>query len=725
MSDKNDKQASTLENQSERTISIAATFTGEPVEESLNFWGRELEIPFKIEFAPYNQVFQQLLDPSSLISKNKNGMNVILIRFEDWIRNENKLLSKKKEKIKENVKDLVAALKSASERSSTPHLVCICPASPAAVADANQMELYKQMEYLMLSELDSISNMYLVKTSELTTTYPVSTYYDPHSDELGHVPYTPDFFTALGTMIARKFHRIESSPYKVVVLDCDHTLWDGVCGEDGPLGIRIDPPRKKLQEFMVEQLDAGMVVCLCSKNNEEDVVEVFEHRPEMPLKRDHIVSWRINWRPKSENIKSLANELQLGLDSFILIDDNPVECAEVQANCPEVLTLRLPNEPDNIPIFLKHIWAFDYLKITEEDKKRTTLYQHNIKREHFRQESLMLGDFLAGLELEVQSFEAMPHHLPRVAQLTQRTNQFNFTTIRRSEAELQKVSQSGTLECLIVEVSDRFGDYGLVGVILFSAESEAIKIDSFLLSCRVLGRGVEHRMLATLGVKAHERGLSYVEATFIPTKKNQPAFDFLDGIGSEYKERLDNKFLFKFPTEYAKGVAYTPGLEKSMPSVEVTNKKPSYSQISGQEMTHMRAKSEHFGYIANNLYSAEQIAKIIESQHWKKRPNLPNEYVGPSNDLERSISKIWQKVLGIEKVGIHDNFFEIGGQSLLATRIISRLRQEIGLGITLRHLFDAPTVASIANCIETLQSVKRETPNIDSLRSEEREVIEF
>ena len=145
------------------------------------------------------------------------------------------------------------------------------------------------MEELMVSELRGTGGVYLVTTSELEATYPVAEYDDTQADKLGHVPYTPAFFVALGTLIARKIYGIGSAPHKVIALDCDRTLWRGVCGEDGPHGIEIDPARKALQEFMVAQHRAGMLICLCSKNNEEDVVEVFERRAEMPLKRDHIV----------------------------------------------------------------------------------------------------------------------------------------------------------------------------------------------------------------------------------------------------------------------------------------------------------------------------------------------------------------------------------------------------------------------------------------------------
>ncbi|MFM7794421.1 MAG: HAD-IIIC family phosphatase, partial [Microcystis panniformis] len=201
----------------------------------------------------------------------------------------------------------------------------------------------------------------------------VENYYDPYGEELGNIPYTLAFFAALGTILARKILALTNSPYKVIVLDCDNTLWHGVCGEDGVKGVKIDAPFRALQEFIIAEQAAGKLICLCSKNQPEDVFAVFEQHPDMLLKVNHLVNWRINWQKKSQNLQSLAEELQLGLDSFIFIDDNPVECGEVRANCPEVLTLQLPEDCNHIPRFLEHIWAFDKLKTTQEDRQRTNL----------------------------------------------------------------------------------------------------------------------------------------------------------------------------------------------------------------------------------------------------------------------------------------------------------------------------------------------------------------
>ena len=360
----------------------------------------------------------------------------------------------------------------------------------------------------------AIANVHIISSASLLRRYPVNDYYDPHSHHVGHIPYTPECYAAIGTALVRTIFNLKRDPFKVIVLDCDNTLWKGVCGEDGPLGIEVTAPYRALQEFMIGQMNAGMLLCLCSKNNEQDVLDVFDQRTDMLLKREHLVSWRINWNSKSENIKSLAKELNLGLDSFIFIDDNPVDCADVKINCPGVLTLQLPRNTESFSSFLNHIWAFDHTSSTEEDQNRTRMYQESAQRQQYREQSFSLKDFVKGLQLRVEIAEATEDQLGRVSQLTFRTNQFNFTTIRRSENEIKDFLKREDANCLVVRVVDRFGDYGLVGVLMYEAQADRYKVDTLLLSCRVLGRGVEHALVSWLGQRAVKEGKRFVEFTY-------------------------------------------------------------------------------------------------------------------------------------------------------------------------------------------------------------------
>jgi FkbH-like protein len=317
-------------------------------------------------------------------------------------------------------------------------------------------------------------------------------------------------------------------------VDADNTLWTGVCGEDGPAGVVIDAPRRAFQEFLLKQREAGMLLCLCSKNEEADVDAVFAAHPDMPLRPGHFAARRVSWNPKSEGVLALSEELGLGLDSFVFLDDNPIEIAEVQAGCPGVVCLRVPEDPRQIPGWLRHLWAFDRPKVTAEDRARADSYRQNREREELRRSAPSLEAFLASLELAVDVRPIAPEHLPRVAQLTQRTNQLNLSLVRRTEAEVGRFLAGGG-EGLEVSVRDRFGDYGLVGVALFTCDSEALAVDTLLLSCRVLGRGVEHRLLAKLAEIAAGRGLTWVDLPWEPGERNRPALEFLEGLAGSVR----------------------------------------------------------------------------------------------------------------------------------------------------------------------------------------------
>jgi len=438
------------------------------------------------------------------------------------------------------------------------------------------------VEQALASALPKWSGVHVTTSRQLAALYPVMDYDDPTGDELGHIPYSPEFFTALATLVARKFQASRQVACKVIALDCDQTLWAGVCGEDGPTGIRLDPPRRALQQFLLQQQQAGKLLVICSKNEEADIDAVFAQGPPMPLRKEHFIAQRVNWLPKSENLRSLAHELKLGLESFVFIDDNPLECAEVEAHCPEVLTLQLPEDTSLIPRFLDHCWVFDQLGTTEEDRKRAELYRQNRRREELQIKALSFADFVSELQLKVQIAPATHAQFPRLAQLIQRTNQFNVTGRRRTEKELRQLSG----EILAVSVRDRFGDYGLVGALIFQVDRGAIMVDSFLLSCRALGRGVEHQMLAHLGSLAAERMLASVDIHFTPSPRNKPAWEFLEGVGSQFRQALNGGFIYCIPASIARTTAFRPA-ETTLAATsgfEPNSMPPSFTSSTSQVM---------------------------------------------------------------------------------------------------------------------------------------------
>jgi FkbH-like protein len=630
--------------------------------------------------APYNQVFQLLLDPAGALASNRDGVNVALVRFEDWAHAENGA-APDLARLEADIQHFAAVLREAAPSFAAPLVVCVCPASPGFPAD-----FQGGMEEFIATAVADLNTVYLLTPRETDALYPVAQAHDALGDKLGHIPYTAAYFAALATMVARKIHALRTPPFKAIALDCDDTLWRGICGEDGPQGVVVDPARRALQEFMLAQHQQGTLLTLCSKNNVEDVLDTFRLHPEMALRMEHFAAWRVNWSSKAVNTAALAEELELGLDSFILVDDNPRECREVEAGYPQVLALALPADDAEIPEFLRHVWAFDRMRVTAEDRARPAMYAQELERQRAKTQAASLQDFLRTLQLEVRIAPMSPKDLARVAQLTQRTNQMNFTTVRRSEGDIQALLESGKAECLAVHVSDRFGSYGLAGAMIFRGGVDAIAIDTFLLSCRALGRGVEHGMLAALGQIARDRGLATVEARYVRSQRNLPALLFLESAGLQFQSVRGEALLFRFPAEFAAGITYEPSTALPRPATVGIQAAASRNGIP-------------YARIANELRTVDEILRQSTTEGMPRLTVSPPE--PPRSDLERRLCRIWSGMLGAQPVGIYDNFFDLGGHSLLAVQLLSRLKEELGIELSLEVVYGADfTVAELAKAIE-------------------------
>ncbi|MDI1475045.1 non-ribosomal peptide synthetase [Polyangium sp. y55x31] len=678
--------------QARATVIIAATFASEPLSDTLAFWMAELGIPAEIHFAPYNQVFQQLLDPASEFTRSGPGANVVLLRLEDWLT-EGSHTEPPGERLTRITNDFVRALCATPRR--LPCLVFLCPGDPDA--DAERRILLARAEQELALAARAIDGVHVVTSEAVGTVYPTSEWYDPIGEKRGHVPYTIPFFCALGTLIARKISALLRPPHKVIVLDCDQTLWRGVVAEDGPLGVILDAPRRALQDFVVAEQAKGKLLCLCSKNEEDDVLAVFDERRDMPLERRHFVATRINWRPKPENVRDLARELGLGLDSFIFIDDNPIECAEMRDHCPEVLTLELPEDGSRIPSLLAHVWAFDQMVITEEDRSRTELYLQNVQRASYQRTAFHFAEFIAGLGLEVDIAPLDPARIPRAAQLTQRTNQFNTTVRRRSEGELLDLCRSGALECRAVTVSDRFGAYGLVGLLLFETQSDTLVVDTLLLSCRVLGRGVEHHVMRHLGSIAIERGITWIDVPLRPTKRNRPACDFVRALGGEVRDDGDGAWTARCRASTMAMLEFHPGEGKEELAAHDDAPAPVAKRGTGPS-------ARIFERIARDLSSVDDILAEIRRRN-QGACAAPNVDVART-ELEGRVVDLFAEALGVERVGIRDDFFALGGDSLRAVMVLNRLQREVVASLDLDVVFEHRTAERLAAHLESIRAAE-------------------
>jgi FkbH-like protein len=340
-------------------------------------------------------------------------------------------------------------------------------------------------------------------------------------------PFRQAFLNLYAQELSRIVCVLKGKTKKCVVVDCDNTLWGGVVGEEGLEGIKLDRntyPGKAFYDFQTSLLhlaERGVLVVLCSKNNEADVLEVLDKHPSCQLKRTHLAGWRINWEDKPANIAALAEELNLGLDSFVLVDDNPVECGLVKQLLPDVTVLQVPEKLYEFPTLLFEQGLFDTFRLTDEDRKRARLYQGESQRKQARPGFETVEEYLSSLETVAAIHRVRPGEIARVAQLTQKTNQFNVNPKRYSERDIHSFVTMPDAAVFTLSVRDRFGDLGLVGVLILECRDGVGRVDSFLMSCRALGRGLERAMIVCcLDSMGSAWGVHTWYADYVPTRKN-------------------------------------------------------------------------------------------------------------------------------------------------------------------------------------------------------------
>lgn len=645
-------------------IAVSANFTAEPLQEPLAHLLRLLRLDdAQIDFAPFDQVFQTLLDPTSLFATNEHGVNIVLLDTTVWSE--------------DDTLELATALSHAHFR--VPMIVASGPGTRRLIDSPD----------IAWIEGDSIA-----------AEHPALEIFDPHSDREARIPYTRPYFAALALRLARSIRaQLPGLPTtKVIAVDCDNTLWRGVCGEDGPEGVTLDLGRRRLQEFLVAQRAQGKLICLTSKNNEEDVWETFRAHPEFPLRPEHCVSWRINWEPKSQNLASLAEELSLGADSFVLMDDDRRECGEVSSDLPDVLVLQLPQNPDAIGVWLDNLWVFDPSgKATEEDLKRNQYYSEISARSRLERQTASFEEFIARLELAIEIEPLTAPSFARSAQLTQRTNQMNLSTVRRTEAELAQLIASGTLEGRVVHVKDRFGDYGLVGLLLFRNTADELVIDTLLLSCRAMGRGVEHAMLRHAASIAEARKLASLMIRYSPTRKNAPAQALLDSLtGAEPTEngyRIASLQLAQFD--------FNPGRHTRITAIRTVENHPGPTALA------------HGDYAAIADLKGDPHALLAALSR-----SPPMSPMAEGTATEQALTRIWAHMLPVSRLALDDDFFDLGGHSLLAVQLLTRIRETFAVELSLDLVYsDKLTIRRLAAIIDNGGAIPEAGP--DNISDEE------
>jgi FkbH-like protein len=350
-------------------------------------------------------------------------------------------------------------------------------------------------------------------------------------------PCSPALMVELAREAAHLIAALKRAPKRVLVLDLDNTLWGGVVADDGLEGIELGDtsPRgeafKAFQKYIVSLKQRGVLLAVCSKNDLAKAKEPFEKHPEMVLRLDDIVSFKANWEPKSENIRQMAPELNLGLDSFVFVDDNPAEIDIVRQFVPEVTTILLGPDPSHYVAQLADCRLFEPRSITSEDAERTSQYRSDAQRQALAATVTDMDSYLESLSMESVISEFTPVDVPRLSQLINKSNQFNLTTRRRSEAEVLAVMSDPQFVGFSVRLKDRFGDHGLISIVISEKAGATMKIDTWLMSCRVLKRQVEEEVLNELARLAKWKNCTRLEGLYLPTAKNEMVRDFYGRMG--------------------------------------------------------------------------------------------------------------------------------------------------------------------------------------------------
>jgi FkbH-like protein len=353
--------------------------------------------------------------------------------------------------------------------------------------------------------------------------------HDARKWHLYRQPYTESFWQDIGRMLGRMIAAEKISPKKCIVLDLDNTIWGGIIGEDRLEGIQLGDefPGKAYRDFQRHLLylkSKGVLLAVASKNNPDDAYEVFDKHDAMVLSRKDIAVFEIHWESKVESIKRIAKRLNIGLDALVFVDDNPKEIGEVTERLPDVACVMVPEELAELPGVLNETEFFDFVEVTDEDRRRTEMMAADNLRQ-WTQETLSEEDFRRSLNLKIDVFEAQKQHLARVTQLINKTNQFNLSTIRRTQDEVEALALSKDSLVIGMHIKDKYGDYGLVGVSILKKTHTICIIDTLLMSCRVLGRGAEDTFIAKLADAAKTLGCEEMRGKYVPTRKNAMVAD--------------------------------------------------------------------------------------------------------------------------------------------------------------------------------------------------------
>ncbi len=528
-------------------IAILADSASQLLNSALRGYGFEAQLDFDIYEADYNQIDLQVFDPSSeLYEFNPDYIFInrcsekLLKEFYKKDKPEQAIFAENMVNVTQKYYDTIGSrLRSKVIVNTYPEINDSVFGNYASKTNLSFLYQLRKLNVGLMDFSQKAKDLFVCDIASLQSDMGARFVFDPKMYVNADMVYSIDFLPYIAKNVTNIIQAVSGTFKKCVILDLDNTTWGGIIGDDGVEGIQVGylglgKIFTELQSWAKQLKQRGIILAICSKNTEEIAKEPFLSHPDMVLRLEDIAVFVANWETKVENIRHIQSILNIGFDSMVFIDDNPFEREMVKAGIPDISVPDLPEDPAEYLIYLRSLNLFETASFTEEDETRTKQYQEEAQRNMLQQSFTNENDFLISLDMlsEVKSFDEFT--IPRVAQLTQRSNQFNLRTIRYTEEDLKLMRKDDNYFTMSLTLEDKFGNHGLIGIIILKKQDEkTLFIDSWIMSCRVLKRGMENFTLNTIADLAAMNNFERVIGEYIPTKKNGIVKDHYQNLGFE------------------------------------------------------------------------------------------------------------------------------------------------------------------------------------------------
>ena len=544
-------------------VAILSSFTLNGLSEILHVKSSDLGIRYQSYLGGYNQYNQELLDSQSEYYKFSPDVTFLILDIRNFLGenfhfpynisdNERKLL------VNEKINQIENIIKCFEKNLNSKLIITnfnIPSYSPNGITETKSdfgfHEMIEELNRSLRNISKTHSSVYIYDFNHFVSKYGEKNIFDYRQFHVGDIQIALNFIPSFAYDLMSYIKPITGTNKKCIVLDLDNTLWGGIIGEDGFDGIELGHSSngKAFVDFQKELLSLwnhGIILAINSKNNFDDAMKVINEHPNMILRKKNFASIQINWDDKAQNLKQIAEEINIGLNSIVFFDDDKINRERIKKEFPEVLTIEIPDDPSQFSSILKNLNDFNVLQRTDEDIKRGQMYAQQRERKELEKSISNLDDFLEQLDIKVKMKNSNEFLIPRISQLTLKTNQFNLTTRRYQEEEIRNFTNDHKFIVGCAQVLDKFGDNGITGVYIINKQDKIWSIDTFLLSCRIMGRGVENGILSQILIDAKHNGVEEIRANFIPTQKNKPAENFLPDFG--FKKEGEN-WIYKLNNE--------------------------------------------------------------------------------------------------------------------------------------------------------------------------------